>query len=232
MEISKFMKTVLEMAGVEEPLEEMAYPINFNLEEFSRIPTFSGRKKYCDERLQKIGTGSSRIVYRVDDEKALKIAKNKKGIAQNEHEADWGRNNYDIFAKIYEADENNYTWIEMELASKIKPSDFKRLVDVSWAEVCLTIEYIYDIYKPNKNPYYVKRYNSDLMEKFMNEEVYSEKNEFLFNLYGYMTDYQPMMINDWTRIANWGIVERNGQELPVIIDDGLDELIYKTYYGW
>lgn len=45
MEISKFMKTVLEMAGVEEPLEEMAYPINFNLEEFSRIPTFSGRKK-------------------------------------------------------------------------------------------------------------------------------------------------------------------------------------------
>lgn len=145
MEISKFMKTVLEMAGVEEPLEEMAYPINFNLEEFSRIPTFSGRKKYCDERLQKIGTGSSRIVYRVDDEKALKIAKNKKGIAQNEHEADWGRNNYDIFAKIYEADENNYTWIEMELASKIKPSDFKRLVGVSWAEVCLTIEYIYDI---------------------------------------------------------------------------------------
>lgn len=120
----------------------------------------------------------------------------------------------------------------MELASKIKPSDFKRLVGVSWAEVCLTIEYIYDIYKPNKNPYYVKRYNSDLMEKFMNEEVYSEKNEFLFNLYGYMTDYQPMMINDWTRIANWGIVERNGQELPVIIDDGLDELIYKTYYGW
>ena len=47
-----------------------------------------------------------------------------------------------------------------------------------------------------------------------------------------MTDYQPMIIGDWTRITNWGIVERNGKELPVIIDDGLDELIYKTYYGW
>lgn len=88
------------------------------------------------------------------------------------------------------------------------------------------------IYKPNKNPYYVKRYDSRLMDEFMEKEVYSEKNDFLYNLYTYMTDYQPMIIGDWTRIANWGIVERNGKELPVIIDDGLDELIYKTYYGW
>lgn len=139
------MRKILEMAGIEEPLEEMAYPTNFNLNEFSQISTFIGRKKYCDERLQKIGAGSSRIVYRVDDEKVLKIAKNKKGLAQNEHEADWGRNNYEIFAKIYEADTNNYTWIEMELATKAKPTDFKRLVGISWQELCLTIEYIYDI---------------------------------------------------------------------------------------
>lgn len=120
----------------------------------------------------------------------------------------------------------------MELATKAKPTDFKRLVGISWQELCLTIEYIYDIYKPNKNPYYVKRYDSRLMDEFMEKEVYSEKNDFLYNLYTYMTDYQPMIIGDWTRITNWGIVERNGKELPVIIDDGLDELIYKTYYGW
>lgn len=204
MKISEHMRKILEMAGIEEPLEEMAYPTNFNLNEFSQISTFIGRKKYCDERLQKIGAGSSRIVYRVDDEKVLKIAKNKKGLAQNEHEADWGRNNYEIFAKIYEADTNNYTWIEMELATKAKPTDFKRLVGISWQELCLTIEYIYDIYKPNKNPYYVKRYDSRLMDEFMEKEVYSEKNDFLYNLYTYMTDYQPMIIGDWTRITELG----------------------------
>lgn len=81
MKISEHMRKILEMAGIEEPLEEMAYPTNFNLNEFSQISTFIGRKKYCDERLQKIGAGSSRIVYRVDDEKVLKIAKNKKRIS-------------------------------------------------------------------------------------------------------------------------------------------------------
>lgn len=81
MEISKFMKTVLEMAGVEEPLEEMAYPTNFNFVELDSMRTFAERKRYCEERLQQIGVGSSRIAYKVDNEKVLKLAKNKKGIA-------------------------------------------------------------------------------------------------------------------------------------------------------
>lgn len=44
MKISEHMRKILEMAGIEEPLEEMAYPTNFNLNEFSQISTFIGRK--------------------------------------------------------------------------------------------------------------------------------------------------------------------------------------------
>ena len=33
MKISEHMRKILEMAGIEEPLEEMAYPTNFNLKD-------------------------------------------------------------------------------------------------------------------------------------------------------------------------------------------------------
>jgi hypothetical protein len=69
---------LLELAGCQ-TLTEMAYPTNFSLEEFSQIRSFKGRVDYCEQRLQRLGSGSSRIAYKVDDEKCLKIAKNQKG---------------------------------------------------------------------------------------------------------------------------------------------------------
>ena len=54
-------------------LNEMAYPSTFNIEVFNNIRTFKGRKEYCDQRLQKIASGSSRIVYKIDDDKYLII---------------------------------------------------------------------------------------------------------------------------------------------------------------
>ena len=70
----KLNDLLIEKEIKEQPLKEMAYPANFNLQEFSKLPTFKARKQYCDERLPKLGQGSSRIAYKVDDEKALKIA--------------------------------------------------------------------------------------------------------------------------------------------------------------
>lgn len=224
MEISKFMKTVLEMAGVEEPLEEMAYPTNFSFVELDSMRTFAERKRYCEERLQQIGVGSSRIAYKVDNEKVLKLAKNKKGIAQNEHEADWGRNNYGVFGEIFEADIDNYFWIEMELASKAKPSDFKRILGVTWKETQDLVKYCWEQVKGEELFY------STPVEALYEKLVVNEESDFFSSLQRYMFDYAPWSVIDWTRISNWGIVNRNNKEHLVIIDDGLDELIFKTYY--
>lgn len=62
---------------------EMAYPVSFNFDEFKSLKSFAQRVRYCDEHLQKLGSGSSRIVYVVDNDKVLKLAKNKKGLAVN-----------------------------------------------------------------------------------------------------------------------------------------------------
>ena len=65
------------------------YPESWNIEDFKKLTSFNARVKYCEEKLRRISSGSSRIVYKIDDQKVLKLAKNKKGIAQNNQEITW-----------------------------------------------------------------------------------------------------------------------------------------------
>ena len=205
----------------EAKMQEMAYPSNFDLCYFSTIPTFKEREKYCRERLKFLGGGSSRIAFQVDDKKVLKIAKNRAGIIQNENEEDWGRNKYSCFAKIYEADKN-HLWIEMELARKVYIKDFISCLGISRIMWCEILAYIYNQYS-----HYSKRYfheeDKKRLDKFFNENIYNEKNKELYDLYRYMLDYQPDWdtVTEFWRVANLGVVNRNGKEFIVIIDDGL-----------
>ena len=104
-------------------VKEMAYPSNFNMEELVSLPSYEARVKYCQQRLQKIGAGSSRIVFAVDDEKVLKVAKNKKGIAQNLEEGEPWKQNYYCFANVYDQSDDGI-FLEMQAARRAKPSDF------------------------------------------------------------------------------------------------------------
>ena len=131
-------------------VSEMAYPATFNMDVFKSLPTFTKRIQYCESKLERISAyGSSRIVYKIDDEKVLKLAKNNKGVAQNECEAsDYYKKSIECFAKIYDYDDN-FLWVEMQLAKKVKPSDFNRIVGVSFKTVCDFILYCYNSYCRN-----------------------------------------------------------------------------------
>lgn len=216
---------------VESIIKEMAYPSNFDLRYFSTIPTFKDRVVYCKERLPLLGNGSSRITFKVDDKKVLKIAKNAKGIAQNEKEEDWGRNQYGCFAEIYEADTDKHLWIEMELARKATNQDFIKHFGVTINKLKDIIHYMYNQYS-NRSNYYFDDEEKIKLDNFFNENIYNEKNEELYNLYHYMLDYQPdrASISDWSAKSNWGVVNRNGEEWLVIIDDGFDEEVSDLYY--
>lgn len=67
-------------------VNQMAYPAAFSFDTMLSIRSYAGRLKYIASILPKLGSGSSRTVYPVDDEKVLKVARNDKGIAQNEVE--------------------------------------------------------------------------------------------------------------------------------------------------
>ena len=216
---------------VESIMKEMAYPSSFDLQYFSTIPTFKDRIQYCKDRLKLIGNGSSRIVFQVDNNKVLKIAKNKKGINQNQREENWGRNQYGCFAEIYEADTDNHTWIEMELARKATNQDFIKHFGITINELKDIIHYMYFQYN-NRSNYWFNEEEKIKLDRFFNENIYNEQNKELYNLYHYMLDYQPdrASISDWGAKSNWGVVNRNGEEWLVIIDDGFDDDIYNNYY--
>ena len=165
---------------VESIIKEMAYPSNFDLRYFSTIPTFKDRIAYCKERLPLLGNGSSRITFKVDDKKVLKIAKNAKGIAQNEKEEDWGRNQYGCFAEIYEADTDNHTWIEMELARKATNQDFIKHFGITTSELKDILHYIYFQYS-NRSNYWFNEEEKIKLDHFFNENIYNGQNEELYN---------------------------------------------------
>jgi hypothetical protein len=61
-----------------------AMKIGFSLDEMVAQRTFKKRLEYCKNMLgEPADKGSSRIVFDIDDETVLKLAKNRKGIEQN-----------------------------------------------------------------------------------------------------------------------------------------------------
>jgi hypothetical protein len=208
------------------PLDENmdeAYPTSFNIEEFKQLKSFNQRIQYCEQHLQRISSGSSRIVYRIDDEKVLKLAKNKKGLAQNEAEVDYGTEIYleGIVANIFEYDENGL-WVEMELAKKITEGDFKRISGFEFKDFAAAL-----------NNYHHERTNFRKGYKMpVDPEVVAQmwEDEFVYGIFQYLGNYD-VPVGDLTRLSTYGIVKRDGQDTIVLIDYGLTDDVYKDYYS-
>lgn len=211
-------------------LEEMAYPVNFNMEELKNINSFVERVKYCNSRLKYLGQGSSRRVYMVDDEKCLKMAKNRKGIAQNIEEINLGNDIYagSCFAKVYDYDQNGL-FVEMELARKAKESDFERLAGIPFDCYCDLIIRTAINYLPNNCQ--SRNWVTSSMEDTYNYVMDNIDNfEFINQVIEYMYNFQVKAYGDLQRISSYGVVKRNGQEELVIVDFGLTEDVFNNYY--
>lgn len=208
-------------------INEMAYPSLFNIEFFKSIGSFKKRIEYCERYLYRISSGSARIVYRIDDEKVLKLAKNNKGIAQNEEESFSYASTTGIGAQVFDFDSENYTWLEMELASKAKVSDFKRLLGYDFKFLCGFIDSVKNEYSRYSRNYFDDIY-SDFKEKISEYEL--PNSEWWISLYNYMTNTGLESVGDLKRTSSWGIVKRNGQEELVLIDMGLNDDIAARLY--
>jgi hypothetical protein len=215
-----FIKKLLK-ENIDYSLEEATYPESFNIEEFKKLTSFKDRIKYVSERLTKLGAGSSRIVYKIDDETVLKLAKNAKGVAQNENEIDYSQDSYleAIIANVFEYDDNGL-WVEMEFATPIKKSSFEQIVGVSFENYSQAMRYYYFA---NIKP---SRYNTGTKP-----ENYDElwENEFMYEMFDFLGNYQPP-IGDLTRLSTYGIVKRNGVDTVVMIDYGLNDDVYNQFY--
>ena len=192
------------------------------LSELLNIKSFAGRIRYANEQLIRIGGGSGRIVYNIDDEKVLKLAKNTKGIAQNEAEANAGyyRDTQHIVTKIFD-NENNYSWLISEKAKKVTEKRIKELTGISSLN---------DLHFYLKNFISQNKGGSDIFgQKDEIVELLNE-NEFVQDLLNFVNDYSQET-GDMGRPSSYGEVLRDGQPTIVLTDYGLNDEVYNTYYS-
>jgi hypothetical protein len=196
------------------------YPSNWNIDEFKSLNSFSKRIRYCDTVLQKLGAGSARIVYRIDNEKVLKLAKNDKGIAQNSVERDWYvQSSYsDVVAKVFDVDENDL-WLEMELAQKLKPSRFKQIVGIDVKDV--------GMYLLNKDAEDNGRHSRWSVNPTIQQQL--DENEWVQQVYMLCREID-LSPGDFGRLSSFGEVLRNGNPTAVVIDMGLSKSVYNDFY--
>lgn len=191
----------------------------FDASKLSEIHSFAERVRYCREHLgEPVGNGSARMVFQIDDSKCVKLAKNQKGIAQNEVEDDRFKQRFDIFPKIYDSDDNGL-WIECEYVLPARTSDFKNCLGFTFEKFK---DWCWSTFS---------RYNRYYRDR-MSDEEYGEMLEnspFLQDMEDYLTNYQ-VADNDIISIRNWGLALRDGEALPVLLDHGLNDDVFNRYY--
>lgn len=204
---------------------EEDYPVEFNIEEFKTLKSFNRRVKYCNQKLYRISSGSSRIVYKIDDEKVLKLAKNQKGLAQCEVEISYSHYSDidDVIAKVFDYDENNL-WVEMELAEKLTPQLFYEITGYDFKDFGNILLYeSYRVHKNGRNQY------ESVLNKEMLEELW-ESDGFCREMLNFIPNYQITVAGDLARLSTYGVVNRNGSKEVVMIDYGLTSDVYEKYY--
>jgi hypothetical protein len=206
-------------------LNETPLPPDWDKESFKSDRSFASRVRYAQERAKKIGIeGSSRLAFEIEYNgrpTVLKIAKNKKGIAQNEYESqmfsDWYVKGLEITIPMIDHDEENDppTWLHVEKAEKMKPLQFAKFFNgLSAGEVVQAAKYLAGKLPWNPSQETIDKYN----------ELY-EENEYVNSLTDLIGNYD-IDPNDFAALSNWGIYKNS----PVIIDLGGSSEVISKYY--
>ena len=192
------------------------------LPEFLKSNSFAAKIKYASQYLPRIGSGTGRIVYDIDGQKIFKLAKNSKGVAQNEVEAGAGyyHDTHNIVAIVFESAEDE-SWLISEKAKKVNEARIKELTG---------IPSLNDLY------YYVRNFNSSNHGRGnifgQDSQVVEElnENEFAQELTEFIANYSQQP-GDYGRPSTYGEVLRDGQPIIVLTDYGLNDEVYSTHYS-
>ena len=209
-------KRILDLAGVENLLCEMPIPDDWDKNEFKK--SFASQIRYATNMAKKLGVGSSRVAFIIPyqgRETVLKIAKNNKGLMQNQKEADYLEDPYidDCVIPLIDYDKENEMpkWIHTEKAEKLTKSLFKTIEGFSFDTFATMLD-------NTMNPKYARDVDPIEEDLINNSELYNNVRGLHYNF--------GLELGDFTILANWGVY----QGRPVVIDLGFDKETLKTYY--
>lgn len=208
----------------EEILAEVPLPPDWDSGKLNLQQTFKNRLKYALARAKRLGVGSSRVAMIIEYDgrpTALKVAKNRKGLAQNKAEIEIldgyaGRLPIVIPLIDYDKENKSPVWIQTELAKKVQAHTLIKLLHTPsmWFLMAMVQDRI------NPHP---KRAN-EIKEKYFdthnNLRKLTEQDWDILIRYASeiaeLVKSTKLEISDLNNSKNWGVY--NGR--PVLIDLG------------
>jgi hypothetical protein len=181
------------------------------LANIENLETYAARKEYAERNFTHLSSGSSRIVYLTSRETIIKLAKNDKGIAQNEAEAN-PKMKSKFLNKILSCAQNA-AWIEVPYLEKITEKQFEEMTGLKFEDFGESIRYgLRDV---SGNTDQKKPDNFAKVEKL---DIYKEMKD--------IGEKFKLMPGDLARISSWGTKGGN----PVLIDAGLTADVFEDFY--
>ena len=161
-------------------------------------------------------------MFDIDGTKVLKLAKNAKGIAQNEVEIGIGyyRDTQHIVTEIFDSADDD-SWLISEEAKKVTENRIKAITGIP------SLHELYIFLRNNESEHNGRGKifpQKPEMEKFFWE------NEFSHDLIDLVINYS-ISAGDMGRTSTYGEVLRDGQPTIVLIDYGLNEDVISTHYS-
>jgi hypothetical protein len=195
-------------------LFESPLPDHWDHSMFSKGSTFRQRLKYALNQAMKLGTGSSRVVVSIDYEgrkTALKIARNRKGLLQNEIEASILSDRYapSIVLPIidYDTENDQPLWIHTEFAT---PATFADICRETKARDLHFLNEAADYFAGDHfTDYVMDGVNKYFKNNEEDKEIFLDWAQELAEL---ATNFNVLLV-DFLKPENWGFVDG---ELKVI----------------
>lgn len=208
MDINKLLKLAnfFQALAAGEELPADSKDLKTILKNLEELETYNARKEYAEKNLKHLSSGSSRIVYLTPEKTVVKMAKNDKGVAQNEVECNPKMKSKFLNEIISCAKDNS--WLETHYLDKITAKEFEKMTGLEFEQFGDAVRY--GLKSADSKP----KGFSDVEESDIYKEMKRIGEKF------------KLLPGDIARISSWGT--KHGR--PILIDAGLTEDVFDTFY--
>jgi len=216
------------------------------LDTYASVEDYGDCFKLCRQYLgDAIGSGSSRTVFQLDDEKVLKLAMSERGMAQNKAEIDAYRRTTkfkDIFPQIFSVGYNNTYYISEYVLPLLtlddSPQGDNYMIDDIYECLGIKDDLFYELIgyiiaftnfgkisydEIKKVPF---QYTGMSVYDFIDTNM--KQNANFKQLMNYLLE-NPNLAEEAFQYSNMGMTKRNGKPWIVILDNGWNGNTAKLY---